>query len=176
MWSVLFLCFSKYASHTKAERSNVLTGFDRGGDILVQDRALTVNNSTDFFKSLCQSVWKTMWMCFDTSTVKLHAKHPSPKWTIITTSIYTHGNTYFFLLWRREALANSFSVWPRDLLMTGFIFGFFSRLYKAARWSSVACFQQVSWKVKRNRYVNTPKCVSNLCLQMWSLTWPMTLK
>lgn len=23
-------------------------------------------------------------------------KHPSPKWTIITTSIYTHGNTYFF--------------------------------------------------------------------------------
>ncbi len=79
MWSVLFLCFSKYASHTKAEKSNVLTGFDRGGDILVQDRALTVNNSTDFFKSLCQSVWKTMWMCFDTSTVKLHAKTPISK-------------------------------------------------------------------------------------------------
>ncbi len=76
MWSVLFFCFSKYASHTKAERSNVLTGFDRGGGILVQGRALTVNNSTGFFKSLRQSVRKTMWMCFDTSAVKLQAKIP----------------------------------------------------------------------------------------------------
>lgn len=33
---------------------------------------------------------------------------------------------------------------------------------------SVACFQQVSWKIKSNHYVNTLKCVSNLHFQMWS--------
>lgn len=72
-----------------------------------------------------------------------------PTTSIITTSIYTHGNTNsVFFLWTREVFANSFSVWPKDLLMTGFIIKFFSRLYKAPHWSSVACFQQVSWKSK----------------------------
>jgi len=43
-----------------------MTGFDRGGGILDWDCALTVNNSSAFFKSLCQSVRETMWMCLDT--------------------------------------------------------------------------------------------------------------
>jgi len=72
-----------------------------------------------------------------------------PTTSIITTSIYTHGNTNsVFFLWRQEVFANSFSVWPKDLLMTGFIIKFFSRLHKAPHWSSVVCFQQVSWKSK----------------------------